>query len=191
MGGVPARGTHLGRSAAEGRSGQLFCSEAMREEPRERTEGASAAGKIVGSDGCSGTEPPIGRRQRARRDWSAEPKETCDCQRVKRGGRCAQRSLEVDAQRPFERSQSTRPQRAADFSPTDTTVRRVGHARASDGRCQPPCRSARTKPADFGSPKGPKKYAGITHRTAARPRARARTSRVPLPIQAALVSSVP
>ena len=63
MGGVPACGTLLGRSAAEDRSEQLFCSEAMREEPRASTEGASTAGKIVGSDGCSGTEPPIGRRQ--------------------------------------------------------------------------------------------------------------------------------
>ena len=93
-----------GRSAAEDRQRTTILSEAMREEPRERTAGASAAGKIVGSDGCSGPEPPIGRRQRARRDWSAEPGETCHRQRDARGRRRAQRVVCGRCAPPFERA---------------------------------------------------------------------------------------
>ncbi len=145
----------LGPQRSGGPERTTILSEAMREEPRASTEGASTAGKIVGRDGCSGTEPPIGRRQRARRDWSAEPRETLplpSCRAKPKGhARFTKDAVRVRSKPGIFNAVAARD----GISQSVPALRRGRRARASDGQCAPQsCRSARFKRADFGPPKG-------------------------------------
>jgi hypothetical protein len=165
----------LGPQRSGGPERTTILSEAMREEPRASTEGASTAGKIVGRDGCSGTEPPIGRRQRARRDWSAEPRETLplpSC-RAKRKGHAR---FTKDAVHTRSNPDIFNAVAARDgISQSVPAILRGRRARASDGQCQPqPCRSgARFKRADFGLPKGREGVLALPTDPAPNPRASA------------------
>ena len=163
----------------------------MREEPRASTEGASTAGKIVGSDGCSGTEPPIGRRQRARRDWSAEPRETLplpSCRAKPKGhARFTKDAVRVRSKPGIFNAVAARD----GISQSVPALRRRRRARASDGQCEPqPCRSARFKRADFGLPKGREGVLAFAHRPRTEPARQRGAWRILFPIRK-LVSSAP
>jgi hypothetical protein len=100
MGGVLARGTLLGRSAAEDRQRTTILSEAVREEPRASTEGASTAGKIVESDGFKRDGAAHRLSPKSKEIWSAEPRRQRNRHRVMRNNKGAQQARTTQVIRP-------------------------------------------------------------------------------------------
>jgi len=104
----------LGPQRSEGPERTTILSEAVREEPRASTEGASTAGKIVGSDGFKRDGAAHRLSPKSKETWSAEPRRQCNQHRVMRNNEDAQGARTTQAFRP---AHNPLPQHGGDTPP--------------------------------------------------------------------------